>query len=151
PRVSTSAAELQQVDVAPFEYAIRAGVASVMSAFVAFPGWDPSGRAASFSPEILGYLRGTLNFAGLVVTDALIMAGASAAQRVPPLPSPSWMTMSADPTRWGRERCSSKRCVTRACPLHNVRQATRNASSWCTPNRAPGKDGRIWAHAPCRS
>src|SRR2546425_6242665 len=51
-----------------------------MSAFVAFPGWDPSGRAASFSPEILGYLRGTLNFAGLVVTDALIMAGASAAQ-----------------------------------------------------------------------
>src|SRR2546421_11831159 len=33
PRVSTSAAELQQVDVAPFEYAIRAGVASVMSAF----------------------------------------------------------------------------------------------------------------------
>ena len=83
PRVSTSAAELQQVDVAPFEYAIRAGVASVMSAFVAFPGWDPSGRAASFSPEILGYLRGTLNFAGLVVTDALIMAGASAAQPVP--------------------------------------------------------------------
>src|SRR3989441_12932210 len=54
-----------------------------MSAFVAFPGWDPSGRAASFSPEILGYLRGTLNFAGLVVTDALIMAGASAAQPVP--------------------------------------------------------------------
>src|SRR5207245_7830093 len=44
PRVSTSAPELQQVDVAPFEYAIRAGVASVMSAFVAFPGWDPSGR-----------------------------------------------------------------------------------------------------------
>jgi len=83
PRVLTPAAELQHVDLTPFEYAIRAGVGSMMSAFVAFPGWDPSGRAASFSPEILGYLRGTLNFAGLVVTDALIMAGASAAQPVP--------------------------------------------------------------------
>src|SRR3989449_6074351 len=54
-----------------------------MSAFVAYPDWDPTGRAASFSPAILGYLRDTLNFGGLVVTDALIMAGASAAQPVP--------------------------------------------------------------------
>ena len=83
PRVGASRAELQQVDGAPFEYAIRAGVGSVMSAFVAYPDWDPSGRAASFSSEILGYLRTTLNFSGLVVTDALIMAGASAAQPVP--------------------------------------------------------------------
>jgi len=83
PRVRASRAELQQVDGSPFEYAIRAGVGSVMSAFVAYPEWDPSGRAASFSNEILGYLRATLNFGGLVVTDALIMAGASAAQPVP--------------------------------------------------------------------
>ncbi len=83
PRVGAPAAELQQVDGTPFEYAIRAGVGSVMSAFVAYPAWDATGRAASFSPAILGYLRDTLNFAGLVVTDALIMAGASAAQPVP--------------------------------------------------------------------
>ena len=83
PLVRAPASELQQLDGTPFEYAIRAGVGSVMSAFVAYPGWDPSGRAASFSPEILGYLRETLNFAGLIVTDALIMAGASAAQPVP--------------------------------------------------------------------
>lgn len=83
PRVHAPAAELQRVDGSPFEYAIRAGVGSVMSAFVAYPAWDPSGRAASFSPTILGFLRDTLNFAGLVVTDALIMAGASAIQPVP--------------------------------------------------------------------
>ena len=83
PRVHASLAELQQVDGAPFEYAVRAGVGSVMSAFVAYPEWDPSGRAASFSSDILGYLRATLNFGGLVVTDALIMAGARAAQPVP--------------------------------------------------------------------
>jgi beta-glucosidase-like glycosyl hydrolase len=83
PRVRASVADLEQVDGTPFEYAIRAGVGSVMSAFVAYPEWDPSGRAASFSSTILGYLRSTLNFSGLVVTDALIMAGASAAQPVP--------------------------------------------------------------------
>ncbi len=83
PRVRASVAELVGVDGVPFEYALRAGVGSVMSAFVAYPAWDRAERAASFSPEILGYLRDTLNFGGLVVTDALIMAGASAAQPVP--------------------------------------------------------------------
>lgn len=83
PRVLTAAAELQRVDGAPFEYAIRAGVGSVMSAFVAYPAWDSTGRAASFSSTILGFLRDALNFDGLVVTDALIMAGASARQPVP--------------------------------------------------------------------
>src|SRR5207249_6803376 len=83
PRVTTPRAELLAVDGTPFECALRAGVGSVMSAFVAYPDWDPSGRAASFSPVILGHLRDTLNFGGLVVTDALIMAGASAAQPVP--------------------------------------------------------------------
>ncbi len=80
PQVTAPPAELQEVDGTPFECAIRAGVGSVMSAFVAYPAWDLSGRAASFSPEILGYLRDSLNFGGLVVTDALIMAGATAAQ-----------------------------------------------------------------------
>src|SRR3989454_8474903 len=70
PRVGAPAAELQQVDGTPFEYAIRAGVGSVMSSFVAYPGWDATGRAASFSPAILGYLRDTLNFRGLVGDDA---------------------------------------------------------------------------------
>lgn len=84
PQVATPAAELQREDVLPFEYAVRAGVGSVMSAFVAYPGWDPDGRAAAFSPSILGYLRDPLNFSGLIVSDALIMAGATAAQAEAP-------------------------------------------------------------------
>jgi beta-N-acetylhexosaminidase len=70
--------ELVETDLVPFGAAVRAGVGSVMSAFVAYPSWDGSGRAASFSPTILGYLRNALGFGGLVVTDALIMAGATA-------------------------------------------------------------------------
>ncbi len=80
PVVQAAGEELRQTDVAPFAAAVQAGVGSVMSAFVAFPGWDDSGAAAAFSRPILGYLRDPLGFKGLVVTDAFIMAGATAAQ-----------------------------------------------------------------------
>jgi beta-N-acetylhexosaminidase len=79
PAVDATAAELQQGDAAPFAAAVQAGVASVMPAHVAYPGWDPSGAAATFSRPILDYLRASLGFNGLVVTDAFIMAGATAA------------------------------------------------------------------------
>ena len=84
PRVRAPLAELEAMDLVPFEHAIRAAVGAVMSAYVAYPGWDASGRAAAFSPTILGYLRDPLNFGGLVITDALIMAGATAAQSEAP-------------------------------------------------------------------
>ena len=84
PRVLTPAATLERTDLVPFGAAVRAGVGSVMSAFVAYPAWDSSGRAASFSSVILGYLRRKLEFDGLVVSDALIMAGATAHEREGP-------------------------------------------------------------------
>jgi len=80
PVVSTSAIELRLTDAVPFGAAVQAGVGSVMSAFVAYPGWDDSGVAAAFSRPILSYLRDPLGFKGLVVTDAFIMGGATAAQ-----------------------------------------------------------------------
>ncbi len=77
PVVTAPAADLQ-AEAAPFATAVQAGVASVMPAHVAYPAWDPSGSAATFSKPILDYLRTTLAFDGLVVTDAFIMAGATA-------------------------------------------------------------------------
>ena len=79
PVVEATEAELVQIDVAPFVAAVKAGVASVMPAFVAFRGWDPSGAAAGLSRVVLDYLRNTIGFDGLVVTDAFIMGGATAA------------------------------------------------------------------------
>ena len=79
PIVESAAVELQQADAAPFATAMQAGVGSVMPAFVAYPAWDPSGVAATFSRPILDYLRSTIGFSGLVVTDAFIMGGATAA------------------------------------------------------------------------
>jgi len=84
PVVSTPFAELERTDLLPFRSAVEAGVGSVMSAFVAYSGWDASGRAGTFSPTIQGYLRETLGFRGVVVTDALIMAGATAREAEAP-------------------------------------------------------------------
>jgi beta-glucosidase-like glycosyl hydrolase len=77
PRVPTRFDELRATDLVPFAAAVGDGVGSVMTAHVAYEGWDPSG-AATFSPAIVGHLRGW-GFDGVLVTDAFIMAGATAA------------------------------------------------------------------------
>jgi beta-glucosidase len=76
PRVDVSAETLRETDFVPFRKAIAIGVASVMSAHIAFPALDPGGSPATLSRPILtDILRGELGFGGLVVTDALIMEG----------------------------------------------------------------------------
>ncbi|MEO8578831.1 MAG: glycoside hydrolase family 3 protein [Gemmatimonadales bacterium] len=74
PRVEESADTLRATDLLPFRRAIERGVASVMTAHVAFPALDPSGVPATLSRVILtDILRREMEFTGLVVTDALIM------------------------------------------------------------------------------
>jgi beta-glucosidase-like glycosyl hydrolase len=76
PRVDESAEILRQTDLVPFRRAIERGVASIMSAHVAFPAFDPTGAPATLSRAILtDLLREEMAFTGLVVTDALIMEG----------------------------------------------------------------------------
>ena len=78
PTVPLRLADLVATDLQPFAAAVQAGVAMIMTGHVGFPAWDPSGAPATLSPVILGYLRTTLGFDGLIVTDALIMEGARA-------------------------------------------------------------------------
>jgi beta-glucosidase len=74
PSVNETAETLRESDLVPFRAAIERGVASVMTAHVAFPALDPSGAPATLSRPILtDLLRHELAFTGLVVTDALIM------------------------------------------------------------------------------
>lgn len=76
PRVDVSGETMRETDLVPFRRAIERGVASIMSAHVAFPALDPSGAPATLSRPILtDLLRKELEFTGLVVTDALIMEG----------------------------------------------------------------------------
>jgi beta-glucosidase len=80
PVVDAPAADLE-TDHVPFTVAIQSGVASIMTAHVAYPGIDGSGLPATLSRTLLGRLRGAARFDGLVVTDALIMDGALVGRR----------------------------------------------------------------------
>jgi beta-glucosidase-like glycosyl hydrolase len=81
PVVETGAEILAATDLLPFEVAVESGVASVMTAHVAYPALDPTAVPATVSRPILGRLRDGLGFDGLVVTDALIMDGAVVGRR----------------------------------------------------------------------
>ena len=77
PVVNDDLDHLRAVDLPPFQKAIGAGVDAVMTAHVRVLALDPDpGRVATTSPAILtGLLKNQLGFKGIVVTDALDMAG----------------------------------------------------------------------------
>ena len=78
PEVTHTLEQIHQIDLPPFTADIAAGVDSIMTAHVVMPAIDP-GVPATMSHKILtGLLRDELGFDGLIVTDALDMAGATA-------------------------------------------------------------------------
>lgn len=75
PALEHSEARLASVELPPFESAIAAGVDSIMTAHLMIPTWDQD-RPATLSAKIMTQkLRNQMKFAGLLVTDALIMGG----------------------------------------------------------------------------
>jgi beta-N-acetylhexosaminidase len=89
PVIDHTREEWEQLDRPPFQAAIDAGVPAIMSAHISVPALDPSGDPATLSEPIMtGILREELGYDGVVITDALDMAGASATygnDRVPVL------------------------------------------------------------------
>lgn len=76
-RSARSAAELRSGDLVPFAAAIEAGVAGLMPAHVAYPGWPGSGDlpATSSTTLLRDLAREELRFEGIILTDALSMKG----------------------------------------------------------------------------
>src|SRR5581483_6217353 len=76
-QVTGDKARLDSIELKPFRDAIAAGVDSVMVAHVTAPALDPDpNHVATVSPAIVtGLLKNQLGFKGIVVTDALDMAG----------------------------------------------------------------------------
>ncbi|MEQ8144794.1 glycoside hydrolase family 3 protein [Streptomyces sp. OP7] len=76
PVITHTREEWDRIDAPPFRAAVAAGVDSIMTAHLQVPALDPSNDPATLSPTILkGVLRGELGFDGVIVTDALNMAG----------------------------------------------------------------------------
>jgi beta-N-acetylhexosaminidase len=72
PVVDRTAARLEAVELAPFRAAVRAGVASLMSAHVVYPALDRE-RPATLSHAICTKVRARIGFEGLLVSDDLEM------------------------------------------------------------------------------
>ncbi|HSA55378.1 MAG TPA: glycoside hydrolase family 3 protein [Gemmatimonadaceae bacterium] len=74
--VTASRARLDSVELAPFRAAIGAGVGAIMTFHGFLPALDSSGVPATLSPRVMtDLLRQELGFDGLLVTDAMDMAG----------------------------------------------------------------------------
>jgi len=83
PVVSADEATLRERELVPFRAAIAAGTRTIMTSHIVVPALDPD-HPATFSTRILtGLLREELGFDGVIVTDALDMAGASGDRGIP--------------------------------------------------------------------
>ncbi len=76
-QVTGDITRLKSVELPPFQQAIAAGVASVMVAHVSVPALDsdPNHVAATSPTIVTSLLKDQMGFKGIVVTDALDMAG----------------------------------------------------------------------------
>lgn len=75
PEVSDAAITLRDRELVPFRAAIAAGASMVMTAHVRYLALDRDNIAAFSRRILIEVLRGELGFRGLVITDALDMAG----------------------------------------------------------------------------
>ena len=73
PHIKMALADYESQHVIPFKHAIESGVAAVMIGHLVAEALDAKFPASLSSKVIRDYLRGELNFNGLVVTDALDM------------------------------------------------------------------------------
>ena len=75
PVVDAPLETLRRRELVPFAAALAAGARTVMTSHIVVPALDPE-LPATLSPAVLGLLREELGFRGVIVTDALDMAGA---------------------------------------------------------------------------
>ncbi|PFG15548.1 beta-N-acetylhexosaminidase [Propionicimonas paludicola] len=81
PTITVDRDLLWSRELVPFRAAVEAGAQAVMTSHILVPSIDPQ-WPATLSAPILGLLRDELGFTGLIVSDALDMAGASAGRGI---------------------------------------------------------------------
>ena len=81
PVLGAGRRQIEERELTPFAAAVRAGVPAVMTSHVLVPALDPD-HPATMSRTVLDLLRTDLGFEGVIVSDALDMAGASAGRGI---------------------------------------------------------------------
>lgn len=83
PTVTADEATLRERELLPFRMAIASRAPAIMTSHVVLQALDPD-RPATLSHQVLtGLLRDELGYDGVIVTDALDMAGASQGRGIP--------------------------------------------------------------------
>ena len=82
PTLEADRDTLAKRELVPFGAAVTSGVAAVMTSHIVVPVVDP-GAPATLSAPVLDLLRDQVGFQGVIVSDALDMAGASAGRGIP--------------------------------------------------------------------
>jgi beta-N-acetylhexosaminidase len=82
PTVEADLETLFARELVPFAAAVEVGIASVMTSHIVVPALDPE-LPGTLSAPVLGLLRDRLGYDGVIVSDALDMAGASAGRGIP--------------------------------------------------------------------
>ncbi len=104
PIVPYERARLEAVEYMPFRAAIRAGVAGIMSAHIAFPAIDPSGIAATLSRRVMtDLLRDEFGFGGIRMTDSLEMGALATSGYPAPLAAAMALQAGADMLLFNRD------------------------------------------------
>ena len=78
PQIEIDEKTLNNRELIPFKYLIKANIPAIMSGHLSFPQFESDGTPASLSKLMLMYiLRGQLNYQGLIITDDMMMNGAT--------------------------------------------------------------------------
>ena len=78
PQIEIDEKTLYNRELIPFKYLIKANIPAIMSGHLSFPQIESDGTPASLSKKMLtDILRGQLKYEGLIITDDMMMNGAT--------------------------------------------------------------------------
>ena len=73
PRIDLDMKEINEVNIPPFMAAMKEGVSAILTSHATYPALDPNAPATMSSQVLNGFLRESLGFQGLIITDDLEM------------------------------------------------------------------------------
>ena len=75
PKIDLTLEQMEQIHIKPFKYAIKNGAQMVMAAHLHCTCFEKEPIPTSLSKNALNYLRNTLDFDGVIISDDMVMKG----------------------------------------------------------------------------
>lgn len=78
PLINLTIEEMEKTHIKPFEIAVQNGIEMIMAAHLHCTCFDKNAIPVSLSKNAISYLRNTLNYNGVIISDDMVMQGVSA-------------------------------------------------------------------------